>query len=169
MSCSTLIHVATKDHCYNTISKTSPTLIWDCRLTYHSHANVWSVFILLTRLFELKWAIVSTEHSCNSYDQLWEVEEWGGVGRGIRDGDKGMHMHGYVDTAMCAELIGRGEEAYEWEEKDLKLSPCFSNMREKDLLYIHCLTNITKKTNSTIKLLCDNNDLNWGITAPMNA
>lgn len=27
--------------------------------------------------------------------------------------DKGMHMHRYVDTEMCAELIGRGEEAYE--------------------------------------------------------
>jgi len=37
----------------------------------------------------------------------------GGVGgRGHMD-DKGMHMHRYVDTAMCVELIGRGEEAYE--------------------------------------------------------
>lgn len=24
--------------------------------------------------------------------------------------DKGMHMHRYVDTAMCAELIGRGRK-----------------------------------------------------------
>jgi len=47
----------------------------------------------------------------------WGGVGWGGRGGwdrgGIRDGDKGMHMHRYVDTAMCAELIGRGEEAYE--------------------------------------------------------